>query len=525
LNVNTITFFCRHSRSAFLLLLAAVSVFPAARVSAQQVQTDPEVHEAVRQDISPAVRDLPLADLRKLKPNRAPEVGTIPGFFKNEALRGMDAAIQQKPAASKPFGGTIGLNFDGTVNVDGVTPGDTNGSVGDTQYVQWVNLSFSVYDKKTGKLLKGPVAGNSLWAGFGGQCQSNNNGDILVNYDKQAKRWVFTQFALNGPFLQCFAVSTTSDALGKFNRYAFTVSNSLLNDYPKIGIWPDAYYMSFNMFGNGQAKACAYDRSNMLRGAKATSVCFQRQLPDFSLLPSDMDGLTAPPTGEPNFYVELDQDQKHLDLYKFHVDFAKTNKSTFTGPTKIAISPWKQINGVAEGHGGDTLDTLGDRLMYRLAYRNFNNHETLTAAHTVDRGDGNAGVRWYEIRNPNATPQLFQQSTFTDPAKVSVWMPGLAMDKAGDMVLGMSRASTAVFPGVSLTGRLVTDPINTMETSKVAVAGGDVMNPGNGGRWGDYTGMAVDPLDDCTLWFTTDYSKARGDWSTRIISVKFPGCK
>ena len=507
------------------LLLFALALLPLNQAAAQQVQTSPEVREALRHDVSPAVRDLPIADLSKLKPNRAQEVGTIPGFFKNHAVHGMDAAVQQHPEASAAFGAVIGRNLDGVGDVDGVTPGDTNGSVGDTQYVQWVNLSFSVFDKKTGKLLKGPVAGGSLWAGFGGLCQSSNDGDILVNYDKQAQRWVFSQFAVSGPFLQCFAVSVTSDALGKFNRYAFPVSTSQLNDYPKIGVWPDAYYMSFNMFGSGAAKACAYDRANMLKGAKATSVCFQRLLPDFSLLPSDLDGLTLPPTGEPNFFVELDQDQQHLDLYKFHVNFSVPKKSTFTGPTKIAITAWKQISGITEGHGGDTLDTLGDRLMYRLAYRNINGHETLTAAHSVDRGDGNAGIRWYEIRNPNSTPLVFQQSTYADPAKVSVWMPGLAMDKVGNMLLGMSRASTTVFPGVSLTGRLATDPVNTMELSKAAVAGGDVMSVNNSGRWGDYTGMAVDPLDDCTVWFTTDYSKARGDWSTRIVSAKFPSCK
>ena len=515
----------RNIGKASAFLFAAALVLPVGLASAQQVQTDPEVHEAILHDVSPAVRDMPLADLSRMKPNRAPEVGTIPGFFKNEAMVGMDTAMQ-RDTKTKAFSGKIGLNFDGVGNVDGVTPGDTNGSVGATQFVQWVNLSFSVFDKKTGKLLKGPVAGNSFWKGFGGLCQSDNDGDILVNYDKQAKRWVFTQLAIAGPFLQCFAVSTTSDAMGTFNRYAFTVSTSLLNDYPKIGIWSDAYYMSFNMFGNGAAKACAYDRASMLKGAKAAAVCFQRTLPDFSLVPSDLDGLTPPPAGEPSFFVELDQNQKDLDLFQFHVDFKTPKKSTFTGPAKIAIAPWKAINGIPEPNNGDTLDSLGDRLMYRLAYRNFSGHETLTAAHSVDRGDGNAGVRWYEIRNPKGTPVLFQQGTFVDPGKVSVWMPGLAMDKVGNMVLGMSRASSAVKPGVSLTGRLVGDPVGTMSTATVAVAGTGVMNPGNGGRWGDYTGMSVDPADDCTLWFTTDYVNTSGlNWSTRVVSAKFPSCK
>ena len=511
----------RGKASAFLL--ATLAFLPLNQVAAQQIQTTPEVRESVRQDVSIAVRDMPLADQTTIRPHRVLELETIPGFFKNEAAVGMDAAMQRK--AGKPFAAKLGLNFDGVPNVDGVAPPDTNGYVGDTQYVQWVNLSFSIFDKKTGKLLKGPVSGQSLWKGFGGLCQNSNDGDILVTYDKQAKRWIFTQFALTGPALQCFAVSTSSDATGTFNRYAFTISTTGINDYPKIGVWPDGYYMSFNIFGNGAAKVCSFDRSKMLTGAKATSVCFQRQLPDFSLVPSDLDGQTPPTVGEPNFFVELDQDQKNLDLYKFHVDFKAPNKSTFTGPSKIAIKPWKQINSITEPNPGEALDSLGDRLMYRLAYRKFSDHEVLTAAHSVDRGDGAAGIRWYEIRTPSTTPALFQQGTFVDPGKVSVWMPGMAMDKVGNIALGLSRASSAVKPGVSMTGRVPTDPVGTMGTALTVIVGTGVQQ-GDGGRWGDYTSMSVDPLDDCTFWFTTEYGKTTGsNWATRVVSAKFPTCK
>ncbi len=103
-----------------------------------------------------------------------------------------------------------------------------------------MNESFAVFDKTSCALVYGPAAGNTLWAGFGGGCQTNNDGDPIVQYDKAANRWIFTQFSVSTtPYLQCVAVSTTSDAKGTYNRYSFSYSN--FPDYPKLGVWPDAY--------------------------------------------------------------------------------------------------------------------------------------------------------------------------------------------------------------------------------------------------------------------------------------------
>jgi hypothetical protein len=177
-------------------------------------------------------------------------------------------------------------------------PPDTEGTVGATQYVQWVNTSFAIFNKSNGALIAGPTAGNTLWSGFGGGCQSNNDGDPIVAYDKLAQRWVFSQFSVTTtPYLQCIAVSTTSDATGTYNRYSFQYSN--FDDYPKMSVWPDAYYETFNMFAGGTtfvgADACAYDRAAMLNGTTATQVCFQQGTSVGGLLPADLDGTTAPP--------------------------------------------------------------------------------------------------------------------------------------------------------------------------------------------------------------------------------------
>ncbi len=438
-----------------------------------------------------------------------------------------DAALQEQ--VLPPVSATLGLNFEGLGLgqygfVLQAAPPDTNGVVGATQYVQWVNLEFAVFNKSTGALVAGPTFGNAIWAGFGGQCQTSNSGDPIVQYDKIANRWVLTQFAVNTtPFLQCVAVSTTSDATGTYNRYAFSFANNF-NDYPKLGVWPDAYYISFNMFLNGQTfigpDACAMDRNAMLAGTAATIQCFQQTSAFTTLLPSDMDGTIQPAAGEPGFFVDFGINK--LNLWKFHVDFAVPANSTFTGPTALAVAAFTQgCNRTCVAQPGTTnkLDMLGDRLMYRLAYRKFaDGHEALVTSHTIT-----TGYRWYEVRDPNGSPTVFQQGTFA-PDTNTRWMGSIAMDQNGNIGLGYTLGSSTVFPSVFFTGRVPGDPAGTMETEQLIVNGsGSQTSPT---RWGDYSAMTVDPADDCTFWYTQEYSKTTGSfsWNTRIANFKFAGC-
>jgi hypothetical protein len=428
---------------------------------------------------------------------------------------------------------TAGLNFPGAGNGDygfvpNAAPPDTNGAVGATQYVQWVNESFAVFNKSTGALVHGPVAGNTLWSGFGGGCETNNDGDPIVQYDKAANRWVMTQFSVTTtPFLQCVAVSTTDDATGTYARYAFTQPN--FNDYPKLGVWPDGYYVSFNMFSGNRfvgGRACAFDRSTMLAGGPATQVCFQLGSTFGGLLPSDLDGATAPPAGSPNFYVAFGSNS--LDLWRFHADFATPANSTFSGPTNIPVAAF-----AAACSGGGTcipqlgttqkLDSLADRLMYRLAYRNFGDHESLVVNHSVTAG-ASVGVRWYELRSPNATPTVFQQGTFA-PDSSFRWMGSIGMDKVGNIAVGYSVSSSSIKPAICYTGRVPSDPLGTLQAENTIINGGGAQNGGLT-RWGDYSAMTIDPGDDCTFFYTNEYLKADGsfNWSTQIASFKFPSC-
>ena len=407
-------------------------------------------------------------------------------------------------------------------------PPDTEGTVGATQYVQWVNTSFAVFNKSTGALVAGPTAGNTLWSGFGGGCQTNNDGDPIVLYDKLAQRWIFSQFSVStSPFLQCIAVSTTSDATGTYNRYSFQYSN--FDDYPKMGVWPDAYYETFNMFSGNTfvgADACAYNRAAMLAGTAATQVCFQQGASVGGLLPSDLDGTTAPPAGSPNYLVYFGTN--NLNLYKFHVDFTTPSNSTFTGPTVINVAAFSPLCGggtcVPQPSTTQQLDSLADRLMYRLAYRNFGTHESLVVNHSVVAGSG-GGVRWYEIQNPSGTPTVAQQSTFAPDSNYR-WMGSVAMDQAGDLALGYSVSSSSVSPSVRFAGRVPTDPASTLEAEVSIVAGSGSQSGNSLSRWGDYSAMQVDPVDDCTFWFTEEYMKTTGsfNWNTRIANFKFPGC-
>jgi hypothetical protein len=435
--------------------------------------------------------------------------------------------------ATSGFSPQVGLSFEGIGDGQyGFTveyaPPDTNGAVGATQYVQWVNTYLAVFDKHTGGLLAGPMPGNVLWSGFGGGCENNNDGDPIVVYDKLANRWVLSQFSVSTtPYLQCIAVSTTPDATGTWRRYSFQYS--YFDDYPKMGVWPDGYYETFNMFlGNTfvGSDACAYDRISMLSGASATQVCFQQSSAVGSLLPSDLDGTTAPPANSPNYLLTYGTNA--LLLYKFHVDFHNPSSSTFTGPTSIPVAAFTPLcyggqQCVPQPGTTNKLDSLADRLMYRLAYRNFGNHESLVVSHAVNVSSG-GGVRWYEIQSPSGTPVVAQQGSYA-PDSSYRWMPSIAMDKIGDLAVGYSLSSGAVYPAVAFAGRVPSDPAGALEAETV-IMNGSGSQTGTLSRWGDYSAMTIDPVDDCTFWYTQEYLVTNGtwNWNTRIANFKFPGC-
>jgi hypothetical protein len=452
-----------------------------------------------------------------------------------------DKSIGSPSALAEIKASTVGTPVDPSARV---APPDTTGDVGPNHYVQWVNLRYAVYTLTRDannqitafNLAAGfPKQGNVLWQGFGGRCQSDNDGDPIVQYDQLADRWILTQFAVSStPYTQCVAVSTTPDPTGTYFRYAYSYDRSF-NDYPKLGVWPDAYYISYNMFRNGRSftgnTVCAFERAQMLAGGAARQACVNTT-GGHSMEPADLEGTTLPPAGSPNLLMSLTSSA--VQFWRFSVDWT-TGTGTLTGPTNVSgVAAFSRAcgGGVCVPQPGTTtqLDTLADRLMYRLSYRNFGDHESLVINHSVTNGTG-TGIRWYELRNAtgqtlgSAAPVLFQQGTFA-PSNDFRWMGSAAMDKTGGIAIGynISNASTIV-PSIRYAYRGPADPLGTMgnETSVLAGSGSQT---GNLSRWGDYSTISIDPVDGCTMVFTTQFQPANGsfNWTTYIHSFKLSTC-
>src|SRR5262249_37170499 len=425
----------------FLLLALATLVAAQTRTPANDQAVARQAPEWIRADHAHTIpmRDMPRmleAEGRREKPLRLlPRAGKpIPPTPK------IDTALQVQTLAAASIGNVTA--FAGVGNADygfapNSAPPDTNLSVGSTQVVQWVNESFAVFSK-TGILLAGPTAGNALFQALGAShpCAVHHDGDPIAPYDKAANRWVLTQFSVTSGstqgYWQCVAVSQTSDATGAYNVYAFNYGTTQFIDYPKLAVWNNAYYITYNVFNNGQTfagpKLCAFDRASRLAGTAATQICFQLGTGFGGVLPADLDGSTPPPAGSPEYFVDFNTNS--LDIFTISNPNFTNGTATLGGPTNIAVaafSPACNGGGTCISQAGTTqkLDSLADRLMYRLAYRNFGDHEALVVNHTITSGTSSA-IRWYEIRSPGSSPTIFQQGTFAPDASFR-WMGSAAM--------------------------------------------------------------------------------------------------
>jgi hypothetical protein len=592
------------------MLLRRASANPRQLPSAGTAKLRPVFSEAVAATVSPRVRDLPKANAFSTWTER-PEERPLVNRTRVEPQNPMeqDPVLQTNaPTAGMP---PVGVSFEG-MNIGqacgNCLPPDPNGAVGPNHYVQMVNSSFAIYDKN-GNLLTGPSAINTLWTSTpNSECATHNNGDPIVVYDQLADRWLLSQFVVQAStedYAQCIAVSQTADPTGAYWLYEFDESADTFHDYPKIGVWPDGYYMSTNLFPNSAtfgtgAGAWAFERPKMLLGQAAKFVFFDETplatntYTPGGQLPSTVDGRTSPAAGTPNFFVEVDDtntpntppdtgvhDEMHI--WKFHVDWNNPANSTFgTGSTAPALKPGfpgqyaanaGQPNFIVpiadfiasacniENGPNDCspekvnppqpaqyLDVLGDRLMFRLTYRNFGDHESLMVNHTVDTppdpstGVARNGVRWYELRNVSATPTVYQQGTFApfDPASLNGplwrWMGSLAMDHSGNIAIGYSASGPNYFPSLHYAGRLTGDPLGQLTQGEAVMFLGQGIEVNTGifpfrNRWGDYSAITVDPNDDCTFWYTNEYLAPNAptdvfpvDWHTRIGSFRFPTC-
>jgi hypothetical protein len=490
-------------------------------------------------------------------PNNLPFRKQVPG-----APKDADAALAKTSAAPMP---TPILSFDGLSSTDNavaygfrVIPPDTNGDVGLNHYVQAVNSLVRVFDKQ-GNALTPPFKLSSIFSPLGTPCSTRNDGDPIVQYDALADRWILSQYCNNfPPFRQLIAVSKTGDPTGAYYIYEFVMPNVKLNDYPKFGVWTDAYYMSTDEFlgsdyaGSG---AFAFDKQKMLRGdAGASYIYFDLGSPTTirigGLLPTDFDGLRAPPAGAPNIFVgykatEYGDSQDAVRLFDFHADFANPSSSTFTerpeSPIAVPAFDPTSTDGradVLEPAPGEALDSQSDRLMYRVAYRNFGAQESLVFNQTVRTSPAaqtyRGGVRLYELRRNALSVPPFAPFTVNEAATVgdnesTRWMGSAAQDYQGNLAVGYSLGSETKKPSIFYTGRLASEPAGTFRNEENIIIGTGVQKA-FGFRWGDYSAMSIDPSDDCTFWYTNEYytqaSEDESDfgWLTRIGKFKFNEC-
>ena len=467
-----------------------------------------------------------------------------------------DAALQS--SAPSPNVPAPLFTWDGSTVTDcNCAPPDPNGDVGPNHYVQMVNVRMRVFNKTTGVLLAGPVQLSQLFASAGitDTCATTDNGDPVVLYDQLADRWLISQFAVSqAPSRECIAISKTPDPTGQWFVYSFASPNpAVFADYPKLGLWPDAYYMTTNEFnfagtvflGTG---VYAYEREKMLAGNPgARIVYFDLSTALFpegigGMLPGDLDGLRPPPAGEPNpfsyFTATLYGDPANgLRMFNFHVDWTTPALSTFTefgttyaAPLAVAAfdpraSSRSQIPQPVTTSG---LDAISDRLMNRMQYRNFGSYQTLVTNHTVNVGTGltistyQGAPRWYELRKSGGPWSVNQQGTFAPDAQVapfqSRWMGSAAMDASGNIAIGYSASSTSLFPSIKYAARLASDPSGQLSQGENTMFAGLGSQTGTSNRWGDYTDLVLD-TDDCTYYYVNQYQptgQTSFNWRTRI---------
>ncbi len=544
--------------------------------AAPQVLSNAVANEPVHFDVSPMlgalVSQAPAPQGAGLM--HKPMQPKLQRFTSAQQSQGTAVASAAQALISPAAKATIGLSFEGVGNTphlncpsvagQEVAPPDTNAAVGDTQVVQWVNTCYAVFDKSTGALIAGPFAGTNFWKGFGAPCETNNDGDIIIQWDKGNHRWLAAQNVFNGPpFYTCVAVSQTADATGSYFRYTFPQQPGF-PDYPKWGLTRSVYYQSQNVFDVTipsepflGVNVCAYDAKSMLSGkSNAQQVCIfdnsNGTLFDDSMLPADDDADGGGPTKSEVLLGAIDNffpGDTHVYEFVFTPNFGNPAKSTLVGvdgSMPISVPAFNLAFCVTLASGGflttdcvpqpgttALLDTLGDRLMYRLAHFNERGTQHFLVTHSVnnnsDFNPGDVAATWYEFRvqGYGKTNLSLYQSGQTPNDGENRWMGSVAMDQAGDIALGYSRSSAAAgdFPSIYYAGHTAGDLLGTTETETL-IKQGTGFQPDTDSRWGDYSSMALDGADSCTFWYTNQYydTSLRFNWATWLASLKFPGC-
>jgi hypothetical protein len=558
----------RRSLLCSLALCAPVAVAVGPTLTAHAATTSPSpgfvTLRSLGQGTSPALRSVPA------KPVAAGHTGNYP--YRPVPHRRVPGALVTDPGTLQTTTTTAaattgGIGFAGNSNSDAVLPPDTNGDIGyDAQgnawYVQWVNLHYQMWERLAGQTTwtsKLTAPGNTVFSALNNLCSSTNDGDPIVTYDRMAKRWVLTQFAFGtnwlfgtptAPYGQCVAVSQTSDPTGAYNLYSWDVGHfgntDYFPDYPKLGVWPNGYYLTFNYFSGNNlqnfngAGVVILDRNTMLSGGNAQANASGPLGSSIaSMLPVTVDDNTAPAGPESLVAADTNNTSGGSALQWWHLDnvtWGQQVSASLKRLSDLSVAPynWYLCSGsrncIPQPGTSVGLDSLSDRLMYRAGYRTVNGEGHVILNHTVNAASSgtHAAIRWYDVTNvdntTDSTPTLVQQGTYS-PDAANRWMGSAAMDSAGDIAIGYSVSSSSIYPSIRYAGRVPSDPVGTLEAEATLKAGGGSQTHSSS-RWGDYSSLVVDPQDGCTFWYTNEYYSATASysWKTWIGSFSFPGC-
>src|SRR5438067_6725934 len=525
----------------------------------------------------PVVQNIDLRDLPYVAPN--PEIEEkrltryphpeIPSPTSQADYPLFEALMQQITPPTPTMPAPL-LTFDGMNSSQSgclCLPPDTDGDVGPNHYVQSVNSSIKIFDKN-GNPLNGPngTTYNSFFLTLAGTpCSGFNDGDGFVFYDHQANRWVVSDFAFPGslpgagPFYQCIGVSQTGDPVsGGWFLYAIQhdpANPTWIGDYPKLALWPNAYYLTVNLFdgvslGFQGVRAFALDRASMLAGGPANTIAFNitpAGLGDsYSLVPAGFRTGNSPPAGRDEFLLSVDSPATggvtltQVHGWKFHVDFAVPGNSTLGVGANHTPNANITVNGFVDAFTTTTLlvpqngttaklDTLGDKIMTPAVYQNRSGAESLWASQTVllNYPNGPTAVRWYQFNvtggNFPATP-VQQQSWNNGNDGLWRWMPSIAVDQNGNMAIGYSTSSATQEPSIRYAGRLASDPLNNLGQGEAVMTAGGGHQTHSSGRWGDYSMLTIDPADNLSFWHANEYYPvtSSASWFTRIGKFQFP---
>jgi hypothetical protein len=525
------------------LCMALLALTP--EMTSAQTSKEPVVRHSVFFFESLPVREMPVV----LPGAHEKEQRVVHNRFPaNDTTNRKDLIHPEKPLLQKNKGTmkTKGpaLNFEGVGNVTSGYPADPNGDVGLNHYVQTVNNAFGVWDKD-GNLLYGPVANKTLFASFPGPWQNNPYYwcDPIFKFDQLANRWVFTCMAVTNnyqlPFYTMAAVSTTEDPLGSYYCYFFQYD--YCNDYPKLSVWPDGYYITYNMFDVASclhSMVSAFDRDAMLSGAaQVTAIEFQisnSPVGYYFPLSADMRGMNVP-VGAPCYIVNavshdnLNPWHLSMDVYAFTADWSNPSNATLDLVSQFdlgAVEPTVNFTPGAPQPGNPiNVITIPNFMMYPLTYRLFSTHEAMVCSHTLWDGEVHY-IRWYELRKEDEGWYIFQTGNYA-PGDLHCYYPGISINGNGDIGLGYTVSNETTYPSIHFTGRRAADPPGIMTIEEIELYKG--LNYANTyqavfemNRWGDYSSMMVDPADDSTFWYTNMYTKATtnpGNWATRIFAL------